>query len=155
LLARRSHALSRARRQPSPSRLLHGRRRLRGISHDAAVDHPALAGQGRMDAPRDHQYRADGLVLGRSHDPRLRAGDLERRTRSARELESARSTLPGGDAMDKVTYATPLSRSTLAYVLAGGRGSRLMELTDTRAKPAVYFGGKSRIIDFALSNALN
>jgi glucose-1-phosphate adenylyltransferase len=43
----------------------------------------------------------------------------------------------------------------MAYVLAGGRGSRLMELTDRRAKPAVYFGGKSRIIDFALSNALN
>ncbi|HET6468115.1 MAG TPA: sugar phosphate nucleotidyltransferase, partial [Geminicoccaceae bacterium] len=35
----------------------------------------------------------------------------------------------------------------MAYVLAGGRGSRLMELTDRRAKPAVYFGGKSRIID--------
>ena len=43
----------------------------------------------------------------------------------------------------------------MAFVLAGGRGSRLMELTDRRAKPAVYFGGKSRIIDFALSNALN
>jgi glucose-1-phosphate adenylyltransferase len=43
----------------------------------------------------------------------------------------------------------------MAYVLAGGRGSRLMEMTDRRAKPAVYFGGKSRIIDFALSNALN
>jgi glucose-1-phosphate adenylyltransferase len=43
----------------------------------------------------------------------------------------------------------------MAYVLAGGRGSRLLDLTDTRAKPAVYFGGKSRIIDFALSNALN
>ena len=43
----------------------------------------------------------------------------------------------------------------MAYVLAGGRGSRLHELTDLRAKPAVYFGGKSRIIDFALSNALN
>jgi glucose-1-phosphate adenylyltransferase len=43
----------------------------------------------------------------------------------------------------------------MAYVLAGGRGSRLMELTDRRAKPAVYFGGKARIIDFALSNALN
>ncbi|MEA2690372.1 MAG: glucose-phosphate adenylyltransferase [Candidatus Eremiobacteraeota bacterium] len=43
----------------------------------------------------------------------------------------------------------------MAYVLAGGRGSRLMELTDKRAKPAVFFGGKSRIIDFALSNALN
>ncbi|HET6195383.1 MAG TPA: glucose-1-phosphate adenylyltransferase [Acetobacteraceae bacterium] len=43
----------------------------------------------------------------------------------------------------------------MAYVLAGGRGSRLMELTDRRAKPAVFFGCKSRIIDFALSNALN
>ena len=43
----------------------------------------------------------------------------------------------------------------MAYVLAGGRGSRLMELTDKRAKPAVYFAGKTRIIDFALSNALN
>ncbi|MHB2169298.1 glucose-1-phosphate adenylyltransferase [Alsobacter sp. R-9] len=50
---------------------------------------------------------------------------------------------------------TPLARHAMAYVLAGGRGSRLMELTDRRAKPAVYFGGKSRIIDFALSNALN
>jgi len=43
----------------------------------------------------------------------------------------------------------------MAFVLAGGRGSRLMELTERRAKPAVYFGGKSRIIDFALSNAVN
>jgi dTDP-glucose pyrophosphorylase len=43
----------------------------------------------------------------------------------------------------------------MAYVLAGGRGSRLLELTDWRAKPAVFFGGTSRIIDFALSNALN
>jgi glucose-1-phosphate adenylyltransferase len=50
---------------------------------------------------------------------------------------------------------TPLARHAMAYVLAGGRGSRLMEMTDRRAKPAVYFGGKSRIIDFALSNALN
>ena len=49
----------------------------------------------------------------------------------------------------------PLARHALAFVLAGGRGSRLMELTDRRAKPAVYFGGKSRIIDFALSNAVN
>lgn len=49
----------------------------------------------------------------------------------------------------------PLARDAMAYVLAGGRGSRLFEMTDTRAKPAVYFGGKSRIIDFALSNAIN
>jgi len=53
------------------------------------------------------------------------------------------------------TGTEPLSRHALAYVLAGGRGSRLLELTDRRAKPAVYFGGKSRIIDFALSNAVN
>ncbi len=52
-------------------------------------------------------------------------------------------------------YEQPLARETMAYVLAGGRGSRLMEMTDVRAKPAVYFGGKTRIIDFALSNALN
>jgi glucose-1-phosphate adenylyltransferase len=43
----------------------------------------------------------------------------------------------------------------MAYVLAGGRGARLNELTEKRAKPAVYFGGKARIIDFALSNAVN
>jgi glucose-1-phosphate adenylyltransferase len=49
----------------------------------------------------------------------------------------------------------PLARDAMAYVLAGGRGSRLAELTERRAKPAVYFGGKARIIDFALSNAIN
>src|SRR5262245_60281821 len=57
--------------------------------------------------------------------------------------------------MAHVENTRPLARDAMAYVLAGGRGSRLMELTDKRAKPAVYFGGKSRIIDFALSNALN
>jgi glucose-1-phosphate adenylyltransferase len=48
-----------------------------------------------------------------------------------------------------------LMRRTVALILAGGRGSRLKQLTDGRAKPAVYFGGKFRIIDFALSNCLN
>ena len=55
----------------------------------------------------------------------------------------------------RIPTGQPLARDAMAYVLAGGRGSRLMELTDSRAKPAVYFGGKSRIIDFALSNAIN
>ncbi|MCS0496366.1 glucose-1-phosphate adenylyltransferase [Ancylobacter mangrovi] len=55
----------------------------------------------------------------------------------------------------RLSHNAPLARTAMAYVLAGGRGSRLMELTDRRAKPAVYFGGKSRIIDFTLSNALN
>ncbi len=48
-----------------------------------------------------------------------------------------------------------LPKRAVALVLAGGRGSRLKNLTDSRAKPAVYFGGKFRIIDFALSNCLN
>lgn len=49
----------------------------------------------------------------------------------------------------------PLVRSTYAVVLAGGRGTRLKQLTDWRAKPAVPFGGKHRIIDFTLSNCVN
>ena len=48
-----------------------------------------------------------------------------------------------------------LTQRSMVFVLAGGRGSRLKELTDRRVKPAVYFGGKTRIIDFALSNAMN
>src|SRR6187200_2860435 len=48
-----------------------------------------------------------------------------------------------------------LAKQTLALVLAGGRGARLGPLTDWRAKPAVPFGGKFRIIDFALSNCVN
>ena len=53
------------------------------------------------------------------------------------------------------TESQRLAAQTMAFVLAGGRGSRLYELTDRRAKPAMYFGGKSRIIDFPLSNAVN
>jgi glucose-1-phosphate adenylyltransferase len=51
--------------------------------------------------------------------------------------------------------ARNLAHEALAIILAGGRGSRLAELTDWRAKPAVPFGGKFRIIDFALSNCVN
>jgi len=57
--------------------------------------------------------------------------------------------------MGETRRHSPLARDAMAYVLAGGRGSRLMELTAKRAKPAVYFGGKTRIIDFALTNAIN
>ncbi len=52
-------------------------------------------------------------------------------------------------------HVSLLTRSTLALILAGGQGSRLYELTNWRAKPALYFGGKYRIIDFPLSNCLN
>jgi glucose-1-phosphate adenylyltransferase len=57
--------------------------------------------------------------------------------------------------MNAPQRSSRLSRDTMAFVLAGGRGSRLLDLTDRRVKPAVFFGGKTRIIDFALSNALN
>jgi glucose-1-phosphate adenylyltransferase len=53
------------------------------------------------------------------------------------------------------TTSARLARQTLALILAGGRGSRLGPLTDWRAKPAVPFGGKFRIIDFTLSNCVN
>jgi len=56
---------------------------------------------------------------------------------------------------DQGRYVSRLTRDTVALILAGGRGSRLYELTDWRAKPGVHFGGKLRIIDFPLSNCIN
>jgi glucose-1-phosphate adenylyltransferase len=56
---------------------------------------------------------------------------------------------------DNAPATIQLTRRALALVLAGGRGSRLRQLTDRRSKPAVHFGGKFRIVDFALSNCLN
>ncbi len=61
---------------------------------------------------------------------------------------------PGGEA-SMAASIPQLTRSTVAMILAGGRGARLGPLTDWRAKPAVPFGGKFRIIDFALSNCVN
>ena len=52
-------------------------------------------------------------------------------------------------------FISALTKNTVAMILAGGRGSRLKDLTDWRAKPAVPFGGKFRIIDFPLSNCIN
>ena len=52
-------------------------------------------------------------------------------------------------------FVSRLTRDTVALILAGGQGSRLYELTNWRAKPALYFGGKFRIIDFPLSNCIN
>ncbi len=67
----------------------------------------------------------------------------------ARPLQKVQNPLQGRSPRSRLT------RSTLALVLAGGRGSRLYELTNWRAKPALYFGGKYRIIDFPLSNCIN
>jgi glucose-1-phosphate adenylyltransferase len=57
--------------------------------------------------------------------------------------------------MKDARFVSRLTRNTMALILAGGRGSRLLQLTDDRAKPAVPFGGKFRIIDFPLSNCIN
>src|ERR1700722_1591968 len=68
---------------------------------------------------------------------------------------SPRAIGGGGPMLSSARIQERLARRTIALVLAGGRGSRLKQLTDRRAKPAVFFGGKFRIIDFALSNCLN
>jgi glucose-1-phosphate adenylyltransferase len=70
---------------------------------------------------------------------------------AARAAESRSPRPRGVDAR----YAALATKNTVACVLAGGRGTRLKQLTDGRAKPAVSFGGKFRIIDFTLSNCIN
>jgi len=59
------------------------------------------------------------------------------------------------DTKQSPRYVSNLTRNTLALIMAGGRGSRLEKMTQWRAKPAVPFGGKFRIIDFPLSNCIN
>ncbi|BBE51914.1 Glucose-1-phosphate adenylyltransferase [Ferriphaselus amnicola] len=62
---------------------------------------------------------------------------------------------PQEKSQEKSRYVSLMTKNTYAMVLAGGRGSRLHQLTDWRAKPAVPFGGKFRIVDFVLSNCVN
>jgi glucose-1-phosphate adenylyltransferase len=70
-------------------------------------------------------------------------------------LDAARPPHPAPGPGQEARFVSLLTNSTYAMILAGGRGSRLMQLTDWRAKPAVPFGGKFRIIDFPLSNCVN
>ncbi|HEY7759349.1 MAG TPA: glucose-1-phosphate adenylyltransferase [Burkholderiales bacterium] len=72
----------------------------------------------------------------------------------AQEATTPQQTRASAPALD-VRFVSTLTSRTYALILAGGRGSRLMQLTDWRAKPAVFFGGKFRIIDFPLSNCVN
>lgn len=71
----------------------------------------------------------------------------------APKLQFKKNKLSHGDRSPR--FVSELTRNTLALVLAGGRGARLQDLTQWRAKPAVPFGGKFRIIDFPLSNCVN
>lgn len=70
-------------------------------------------------------------------------------------MEPEKPSMPETAQVDETRFVSRLTRETLALILAGGRGSRLRELTAWRAKPALYFGGKYRIIDFPLSNCIN
>jgi glucose-1-phosphate adenylyltransferase len=63
--------------------------------------------------------------------------------------------MPEQKQSEDLRFVSRLTRETVALILAGGRGSRLHELTTWRAKPALQFGGKYRIIDFPLSNCIN
>jgi glucose-1-phosphate adenylyltransferase len=71
----------------------------------------------------------------------------------ARPMSASRSAEVAADERSHAT--NHLTRRTLAFVLAGGRGSRLKQLTDWRAKPALPFAGKLKLIDFPLSNCVN
>src|ERR1041385_4670468 len=73
----------------------------------------------------------------------------------AEVLERVSTTARTATRTTDARHTAAAVRNTVAIVLAGGRGSRLKQLTDWRAKPAVAFGGKFRIIDFTLSNCLN
>ena len=68
---------------------------------------------------------------------------------------NAKTASPAVVSEQDTRFVSRLTRETLALVMAGGRGSRLMQLTLSRAKPAVPFAGKFRIIDFTLSNCIN
>jgi glucose-1-phosphate adenylyltransferase len=69
--------------------------------------------------------------------------------------QGAETAVPAAGGLAQPFEFRNLAQNTLAIILAGGRGSRLAELTDWRAKPAVPFGGKLRVIDFPLSNCVN
>jgi glucose-1-phosphate adenylyltransferase len=69
--------------------------------------------------------------------------------------EAVRARSANDSSARSARFSALAARNTAALVLAGGRGSRLKQLTDWRAKPSVAFGGKFRIIDFTLSNCLN
>ncbi len=86
---------------------------------------------------------------------RARHQRLCHRTRGVRHATSSSSSFAAMRPISRRRMVSQLTRSTVAIVMAGGRGQRLMQLTDNRAKPATPFGGKYRIIDFSLSNCVN
>src|SRR6185436_13526650 len=120
--------------------------------------------QGIRDAGRRHTYYKQGgsgsglsfTWTGETDQPPLRHGPCPRITGSQDPIVQR---LPQGTFMIdtdlNVRFVSILTKNTYALVLAGGRGSRLKNLTDWRAKPAVPFGGKFRIVDFPLSNCVN
>ena len=120
-----------------------------------AVEHGCCSLRRRQSRkPRWRRQRAGRGVRSRTLPATEPAAAVDNVLRIRRHhVMAGNSNREGGTMMDRTAHR--LARQTMAFVLAGGRGSRLYEMTDVRAKPAVYFGGKSRIIDFPLSNAVN
>ncbi len=84
--------------------------------------------------------------------PTLKHGKLTSKVKRPGKPQEAETT---GMNQKSPRFVSNLTRNTLALIMAGGRGERLKQLTQWRAKPAVPFGGKFRIIDFPLSNCIN
>jgi len=74
---------------------------------------------------------------------------------SPENRDHAAAAIAQSDGAANPRFVSQLTKNAFALILAGGRGARLKQLTDWRAKPALAFGGKFRIIDFALSNCVN
>jgi glucose-1-phosphate adenylyltransferase len=81
----------------------------------------------------------------------LRGEEVGVRLSAASQTAGAPSTA----AIERERLLHRATDDTIALVLAGGRGSRLKELTEHRSKPSLYFGGKYRVVDVALSNCIN
>src|SRR5690348_8112548 len=131
-------------------------RRCRGTATASACPRRGAGARSSIPTPRPMAGQ-DKAIWGKSRPgtPPRTDSPLRRRSPCRRSRQSCSNSTGIRSMAANPPFTGPNARHAMAYVLAGGRGSRLMELTDKRAKPAVYFGGKSRIIDFALSNALN
>ena len=118
----------------------------------AGDDRSQPSGSGAV-SDRRHGHQQPSMPGGRCR-PALSMQARGRDRQTIRDEELHGEPMTADELLARVA-ACDLPQRAVALVLAGGRGSRLKNLTDNRAKPAVYFGGKFRIIDFALSNCMN
>ena len=129
----------------------------RDLGQGHASARPAWRRRARRRPGRAGWHRRRRRVPTSAEDERGRWGRCRAAVRSGCAPIGSRNNVAGRHDVtpNELAQSLDLPKRAIALVLAGGRGSRLKSLTDRRAKPAVYFGGKFRIIDFALSNCLN